>query len=92
MREIIRRVRAEIGVTIINGALSCDHVHMVVEILPHIWANDFVRRAMRYLDRHTRKESPMRSPCGRCLLSQKMASTLLVQPTSIIRSGMSSGN
>lgn len=33
-REIIRQVCAEMGVTIINGALSCDHVHMLVEIPP----------------------------------------------------------
>lgn len=32
VREIIRQVCAEMGVTIINGALSSDHVHMFVEI------------------------------------------------------------
>jgi putative transposase len=30
VREIIRQVCAEMGVTIINGALSSDHVHMFV--------------------------------------------------------------
>lgn len=45
MREIIRQVCAEMGVTIINGVLSCDHVHMFVEIPPHVWVSDFVRRA-----------------------------------------------
>ncbi|MFV0643370.1 MAG: IS200/IS605 family transposase, partial [Sphingomonadaceae bacterium] len=34
VREIIRQVSAEMGVTIIRGALSCDHVHMFVEIPP----------------------------------------------------------
>jgi len=41
VREIIRQVCAEMGVTIINGALSFDHVHMFVEIPPHISVSDF---------------------------------------------------
>ena len=45
VREIIRQVCAEMGVTIIRGALSCDHVHMFVEIPPHVSVSDFVRRA-----------------------------------------------
>ena len=45
VREIIRQVCAEMGVTIINGALSSDHVHMFVEIPPHVSVSDFVRRA-----------------------------------------------
>jgi len=32
VREIIRQVCAEMGVTIVHGVLSCDHVHMFVEI------------------------------------------------------------
>lgn len=35
VRDIIRQVRAEMGVTIVNGARSQDHVHMFVEIPPH---------------------------------------------------------
>ncbi|MEJ6012172.1 IS200/IS605 family transposase [Novosphingobium aquae] len=42
---IIRQVCSEMGVTIINGALSHDHVHMFVEIPPHVSVSDFVRRA-----------------------------------------------
>ena len=45
VREIILQVCAEMGVTIINGALSKDHVHMFVEIPPHVSVSDFVRRA-----------------------------------------------
>ena len=44
VREIIRQVCSELGVTIINGVLSSDHVHMFVEIPPHISVSDFVRR------------------------------------------------
>jgi putative transposase len=33
------------GVAIINGILSSDHVHMFVEIPPQVSVSDFVRRA-----------------------------------------------
>jgi len=49
VREIIKQVCAEMGVTIVNGALSRDHVHMFVEIPPHIAVSDFVRRVKRPL-------------------------------------------
>ena len=45
MREIIWQVCAELGVTIVNGALSRDHVHLFVETPPHVAVSDFVRRA-----------------------------------------------
>jgi putative transposase len=45
VREIIRQVCAELGVTIVNGVLSRDHIHLFVEIPPHVSVSDFVRRA-----------------------------------------------
>ncbi|MCW1400971.1 IS200/IS605 family transposase [Novosphingobium sp. MW5] len=45
VREIIWQVCAEMGVTIINGALSKDYVHMFVEIPPHVSVSDFESRA-----------------------------------------------
>lgn len=45
MSEIMRQVCFEMGVTIINSLLSRDHVHMFVEIPPHVSVSDFVRRA-----------------------------------------------
>src|SRR3546814_15842504 len=45
VREIIKQVCDELGVTIVNGVLSRDHVHMFVKIPPYISASDFVRRA-----------------------------------------------
>jgi putative transposase len=45
VREIIRQVCAELCVKIIYGVLSPDHVHMFVEIPPHVSVSDFVRRA-----------------------------------------------
>jgi len=44
VREIIRQACSEMGVTIVHGALSQDHVHMFVEIPPKIADSDFVRR------------------------------------------------
>ena|GEM_PF-2339577 len=42
LREIIRQVCAKMGVTIVHGVLSRDHVHMFVEIPPHVLVSDFV--------------------------------------------------
>ena len=63
--EIIRQVCAEIGVTIINGALSSDHVHLFAEIPPHISVSDFVRRAK---GRSSRKSSRSSSISASALL------------------------
>jgi len=56
VREIILQVCAEMGVTIINGALSRDHVHMFVEIPPHVSVSDFVRRAKGRSSRKIQQE------------------------------------
>jgi putative transposase len=44
IRTIIRQVCKELGVQIVSGVLSREHVHMFVEIPPHIAVSDFVRR------------------------------------------------
>lgn len=56
VREIIRQVCDEMGVKIINGALSRDHVHMFVEIPPHVSVSDFVRRAKGRSSRKIQQE------------------------------------
>ena len=56
VREIIRQVCAELGVKIINGVLSSDHVHMFVEIPPHVSVSDFVRRAKGRSSRKIQQE------------------------------------
>jgi putative transposase len=56
VREIIRQVCVEMGVTIINGALSRDHVHMFAEIPPHVSVSDFVRRAKGRSSRKIQEE------------------------------------
>jgi putative transposase len=45
VREIIKQVCDEMGVTIVNGALSRYPVRMFVEIPPQVSVSNFVRRA-----------------------------------------------
>lgn len=56
VREIIRQVWEEMGVTIVNGALSRDRVHMFVEIPSHVSVSDFVRRAKGHSSRKIQQE------------------------------------
>ena len=56
VREIIRQVCAEMDVTIVNGVLSRDHVHLFVEIPPHVSVSDFVRRAKGRSSRKIQQE------------------------------------
>ena len=56
VREIIKQVCAEMGVTIVHGVLSRDHVHMFVEIPPHVSVSDFVRRAKGRSSRKIQQE------------------------------------
>lgn len=56
VREVIRQVCTEMGVTIINGALSRDHVHTFVEMPPHVSVSDFVRRAKGRSSRKIQQE------------------------------------
>jgi len=44
VREIIRQVCSELGVEIISGVLSSDHVHMFVSIPPNHSVSDFMRK------------------------------------------------
>jgi putative transposase len=45
VREIIRQLCAKLGVTIVNGALSRDPVHLFAEIPAHVSESDLMRRA-----------------------------------------------
>ena len=44
IRDIIKQTCGELGVSIIKGALSHDHVHMFVAIPPKLSESDVVRR------------------------------------------------
>ncbi len=56
VRDIIRQVCGEMGVTIISGALSRDHVHLFVDIPPHICVSEFVQRAKGRSSRRIQQE------------------------------------
>ncbi len=44
VRTIIRQMCKELGVQILSGVLSREHVHMFVDIPPHVAVRDFARR------------------------------------------------
>ena len=58
VREIIRQVCAELGVTIVKGVLSRDHVHMFVSIPPHLSVSDVVRRMKGRSSHKVQREFP----------------------------------
>ena len=58
VREIIRQVCEEMDVKIISGALGTDHIHMFVEIPPHIAVSYFVQRVKGRSSRKVQMEFP----------------------------------
>ena len=58
VREIIRQVCAELGVTIVKGVLSQDHVHMMVSIPPQRSVSDVVRRMKGRSSHKVQREFP----------------------------------
>ena len=58
VREIIRQVCEELGVTIVKGVLSTDHVHMFVSIPPHHAVSNVMRRIKGRSSRKIQMEFP----------------------------------
>ena len=58
IREITRQICSQMGVTIIKGILSSDHVHMFVEIPPKHSISDVVRRIKGCSSRKIQQEFP----------------------------------
>ena len=58
IRDIIAGVTEEVGVTIENGVVSSDHVHLFIEIPPHIAVSDFVKIAKGRSSRKVQQEFP----------------------------------
>ena len=58
VREIIRQVCAENRVEIIQGVLSCDHVHMFVSIPPTLSISDFMRKVKGRSSHKVQREFP----------------------------------
>ena len=58
LREIIAQVAEEMSIKIVNGVLSRDHVHLFVEITPHLTVSEFVKRAKGRSSRKIQIEFP----------------------------------
>jgi putative transposase len=58
IREIIAQAAEELGIKIINGVLSADHVHIMAEIPPHISVSQFVKAAKGRSSRKIQQEFP----------------------------------
>ena len=58
IRAIIRQVCDELGVQIVSGVPSKGHVHIFVEIPPHIAVSDFVRRVKGRSSHRVQMEFP----------------------------------
>lgn len=43
VRKIVAQAAEDLGIRIINGVLSSDHVHIMAEIPPHISVSEFVK-------------------------------------------------
>ena len=58
VRTIIAQVAEELSIRIINGVLSADHIHLFVEIPPHISVSEFVKIAKGRSSRKIQQEFP----------------------------------
>lgn len=58
IREIIAQAADQFGIKIVNGVLSADHVHVFVEISPHISVSEFVKIAKGRSSRKIQQEFP----------------------------------
>ena len=58
VREIIAQAAEELGIRIVNGVLSADHVHIFAEIPPHISVSEFVKVAKGRSSRKIQQEFP----------------------------------
>lgn len=58
IREITRQLCASLGVRIIDGVLSKDHVHLFVEIPPKISVSDFMKKIKGVTSRKIQMEFP----------------------------------
>jgi putative transposase len=59
VREIIRQVCAELGVTIVEGVLSQDHVPMFVSVPPQLSVSELMRRVKGRSSRKIQQEFPV---------------------------------
>jgi putative transposase len=58
VREIVAQAAEEMEIRIVNGVLSSDHVHLFLDIPPHVTVSDFVRIAKGRSSRKIQQEFP----------------------------------
>ena len=58
VREVVRQVCAELGVTIVKGVVSGDHVHMFVSVPPQLAVSELMRRVKGCSARKIQQEFP----------------------------------
>ena len=58
IRELTRQISAQMGVSIVSGVLSADHVHVFAEIPPKVAVSEFMRRVKGCTSRKLQQEFP----------------------------------
>ena len=58
VRDIIAQAAEEMGVKIENGVLPSDHIHVFVNVSPHIKISDFVQKAKGRSSKRIQEEFP----------------------------------
>ena len=56
VRELVAQVAEELSITIENGVVSHDHIHLFVNIPPHIKISEFVQKAKGRSSRRVQQE------------------------------------
>ena len=58
VREVTRQICNQLGVRILDGVLSSNHIHMFVEIPPRVSVSDYMRRVKGCTSRRIQQEFP----------------------------------
>ena len=58
IRTIIAQVADEMGIKLVNGVLSAEHIHIFADIPPHISVSEFVKEAKGRTPRKVQQEFP----------------------------------
>ena len=58
VRELVAQVAEELGVSIENGVVSHDHIHVFISVPPHIKVSEFVQKAKGRSSRRIQVEFP----------------------------------
>ena len=59
VRDIIGQVAEELSIKIENGVVSSDHIHVFVDVPPHVKISDFVQKAKGRSSKKIQEEFPI---------------------------------